>query len=104
MPYLDLEHVRLWYEQTGEGPDIVWVPGGDNVAADWAFQTDHFAWNYRNTSFDPRGAGKTEIGDMTEWSIKDMANDCADMIRAVCNPPVVVAGISMGGFITLQMA
>ncbi len=104
MPYLDLEHVRLWYEQTGEGPDIVWVPGGDNVAADWAFQTDHFARSYRNTSFDPRGAGKTEIGDMTEWSIKDMANDCADMIRAACNPPVVVAGISMGGFITLQMA
>ena len=103
MPYLDLERIRLWYEQIGDGPDIVWIPGGDNVAADWSYQTEHFKEDFRNTSFDPRGAGKTEIGEMVEWTIADMADDCADMIRAVCNPPVIVAGLSMGGYITLQM-
>lgn len=104
MPYLELDDVKLWYEQSGEGPDIVWIPGGDNVAADWKYQVDHFNSHYRNTSFDPRGAGKTEIGNMTEWSIADMANDCAALIKEVCDPPVIVAGLSMGGYITLQMA
>lgn len=104
MPYLDLKDVKLWYEQTGEGSDIVWIPGGDNVAADWLYQVDHFKRKFRNTSFDPRGAGKTEIGAMSVWSIADMADDCASMIREVCDPPVVVIGLSMGGYITLQMA
>ena len=104
MTFLKMNNVNLWYEQTGEGPDIVWIPGGDNVASDWHYQIDFFKGNFKNTSFDPRGAGKTEIGNMTEWSIKDMADDCAELIRKVCNPPVYVAGISMGGLITLQMA
>jgi 3-oxoadipate enol-lactonase len=104
MPHLDLKDVRLWYLQDGEGPDIVWIPGGDNVAADWSYQFDHFRDGFRNTSFDPRGAGRTEIGKMTEWTIADMANDCAAMIRKVCKPPVIVVGLSMGGYISLQMA
>ena len=104
MPYLDVNNIKLWYEQTGNGPDIVWIPGGDNVAADWRYQINHFKHAFRNTSFDPRGAGKTEIGNMTEWSITDMADDCAELIKQVCNPPIIVAGISMGGLITLQMA
>jgi pimeloyl-ACP methyl ester carboxylesterase len=33
-----------------------------------------------------------------------MADDCAAMIREVCKPPVIVVGLSMGGYITLQMA
>jgi pimeloyl-ACP methyl ester carboxylesterase len=104
MPHLDLGKVKLWYVQDGEGPDIVWIPGGDNVAADWSYQFAHFRRRFRNTSFDPRGAGKTEIGGMTEWSIADMADDCAALIRRACRPPVIVAGISMGGLIALQMA
>lgn len=104
MPYLDLKDVRLWYLQEGQGPDIVWVPGGDNVAEDWSYQFKHFNRKYRNTSFDPRGAGKTDIDNMSEWSIADMADDCAAMIREICDPPVIVIGLSMGGYISLQMA
>src|SRR5215470_17317457 len=33
MPFLDLPEVKLFYLQRGSGPDIVWIPGGDNVAA-----------------------------------------------------------------------
>ena len=84
MPYLNLENIKLWYEQSGSGEDIFWIPGGDNVASDWSYQTHYFDHFYRNTSLDPRGAGKTEIGDLQEWSIKDMANDCAALIREVC--------------------
>jgi 3-oxoadipate enol-lactonase len=102
--FLSLPDAELWYIQSGSGPDIVWVPGGDNVAEDWSDQIAYFDRGYRNTAFDPRGAGRTVSRREPPWSIEDMARDCAELIRAVCRPPVYVAGLSMGSFVTLQMA
>lgn len=104
MSFLSLQDAELWYVQSGAGPDIVWVPGGDNVAEDWADQVSFFGSGFRNTAFDPRGAGKTVSRRDPPWSIEDMARDCAELIRAVCKPPVYVVGLSMGSFVTLQMA
>lgn len=104
MAVLELPDASLFYLQEGSGPDIVWVPGGDNVAADWADQFAFFSSRFRNTSFDPRGAGQTVSRRDPPWSISEMAKDCADLIRAVCEPPVIVAGLSMGSLVTLQMA
>ena len=53
--------------QTGEGPDIVWVPGGDSPAEAWRHQMDHFADRFRSTSYDPRGVGDTVSGP-APWS------------------------------------
>ncbi len=104
MPFLELDDVKLSYMQEGEGPDIVWIPGGDNVAEDWRDQVEYFKNGFRNTAFDPRGAGRTVSRREPPWSIADMAKDCADLVRAVCKPPVTVIGLSMGSFVTLQMA
>ncbi len=104
MAVFELPDASLFYLQEGSGLDIVWVPGGDNVAADWADQFAFFSGRFRNTSFDPRGAGQTVSRRDPPWSIADMAKDCADLNRAVCEPPVVVAGLSMGSLVTLQMA
>lgn len=104
MPSLKLADCDLWYMQRGEGPDIIWIPGGDNVAEDWEDQIEAFARDFRNTAFDPRGAGRTESHRQPPWSIADMARDCADLIRATCKPPVYVVGLSMGSFVTLQVA
>jgi 3-oxoadipate enol-lactonase len=101
---LDLRDARLWYVQSGDGRDIVWIPGGDNVAEDWAEQMAFFRGEFRNTAFDPRGAGRTESRRAPPWSIADMARDCADLIGAVCKPPVHVVGLSMGSFVALQVA
>lgn len=104
MSFLTLADARLWYVQRGAGPDIVWIPGGDNVAEDWDHQVAHFEGGFRNTAFDPRGAGRTVSDREPPWSIADMADDCAALIRAVCQPPVYVIGLSMGSLVTLQMA
>ncbi len=89
--------------QTGAGPDIVWVPGGDSPAEAWRHQMAHFADRFRSTSYDPRGVGGT-VSDPAPWSIADFARDCAEMIERVCTPPVVLTGLSMGGLITQQVA
>jgi 3-oxoadipate enol-lactonase len=104
MPSLSLEDAKVFYLQRGTGPDIVWVPGGDNVAADWEGQFQAFDQTFRNTSFDPRGAGQTISYREPPWSISHFAADAANLIRAVCSPPVFVVGLSMGSKIALQLA
>ena len=104
MPTLRCDGANLHYTQTGSGPDIVWVPGGDNIGADWHYQTDAFDGSYHNTTHDPRGAGGTEALVGPPWSISDMAADCAQLIEAVCEPPVILVGLSMGALITQQVA
>ena len=104
MPFLDLPEVKLFYLQRGSGPDIVWIPGGDNVAADWEDQFRAFEGHYRNTAFDPRGAGATVSRRAPPWRIEDYTTDCAALIAAVCQPPVFVVGLSMGAKVVLQLA
>jgi pimeloyl-ACP methyl ester carboxylesterase len=104
MALLPLNDVDLRYIQDGAGPDIVWVPGGDEVAEAWDQQFAAFRDSFRNTSFDPRGAGQTRCRIPPPWAIADFAADCAALIRAVCKPPVILVGLSMGSKITLQVA
>ncbi len=94
----------VYYLQEGEGPDIVWIPGGDQTGDIFTTQFDGFKDAYRCTSFDPRGAGKTVTRPASPWPIEDFAKDCAALIREVCDPPVVLTGLSMGALIVQEMA
>lgn len=95
--------VQMRVAQVGKGPDIVWIPGGDSPAEAWQKQMLYFADRFRSTSYDPRGIGET-VSPPAPWSISDFADDCAELIEKVCDPPVVIAGLSMGALITQQIA
>ncbi|MBT5432709.1 MAG: alpha/beta fold hydrolase [Rhodospirillaceae bacterium] len=94
---------RFRVAQAGDGPDIVWVPGGDSPAHYWADQFDHFHGDLRCTAYDPRGVGET-TSSPPPWSMKQFGADCAAIIEAYCNPPVILTGLSMGALITQQVA
>ena len=104
MAKLELDGVTLHYDQEGKGPDIVWIPGGDNIGRDWAEQVAAFKRDFRNTTYDPRGAGETKVTIPPPWPIADFAADCARLIRAACRPPVFLVGLSMGSLIVQQVA
>lgn len=103
MPILSLDDVNLSYEQTGVGDDIVWIPGGDQRGMDFEEQFANFP-DYRNTTYDPRGVGETTTNAPTPWTMTAMGRDCAELIRSVCKPPVVLTGLSMGSLIVQQVA
>ncbi len=104
MPHLKTHEADIFYEQFGDGPDLVWVPGGDGTVRSYREQYPFFESRFRNTCHDPRGAGETICRKAPPWSIADMAADCAALIRGVCKPPVILTGLSMGGLITQQVA
>lgn len=104
MPTLASAGATIAYFQDGGGPDIVWIPGGDNRGRDWADQIAGFRDGYRNTAYDPRGAGDTIARVPPPWSIADFAEDCAALIRGACRPPVALVGLSMGSLIVQEVA
>jgi pimeloyl-ACP methyl ester carboxylesterase len=102
---LELQDVTLSYEQSGAGPDIVWLAAGDNPGSNWRrFQTPAFEPGYRNTTYDARGVGATRSATAPPWSIPDHAGDLAELIAAVCDPPVFLVGLSMGSLTAVQIA
>ena len=96
---------RIAYEQSGAGDDLVWVGGGGTLGRDWRrFQTDFFDPHYRSTTFDNRGIGDTVCGAPGPWPIESFARDVAELIEAVCTPPVRIVGSSLGSAIVQQVA
>ena len=87
----------------GEGPDIVFIPGGDSIAESYAQQFARLRDGYRCISYDPRGAGET-TAPPAPWTMHDYAADCAAVIDAFCGGEAVVCGLSLGGLVTQQTA
>ena len=105
MPMFQGSSANLAYAQRGEGPDLVWVGGGGDAGDSWdLYQLPHFEGSFRNTTFTNRGVSPTTCTQPLPWTIGDMARDAAELIEAVCDPPVTVIGLSMGGAIVLQLA
>ncbi|CAA9549613.1 MAG: hypothetical protein AVDCRST_MAG79-2589 [uncultured Thermoleophilia bacterium] len=95
----------LHYDQDGDGPDIVWLSGGDNTGAIWhEDQLPFFRDSFRSTTYDARGVGGTRSLEPPPWSPEVYAADLASLIEAVCDPPVVLVGLSMGSMIGQQLS
>jgi pimeloyl-ACP methyl ester carboxylesterase len=105
MPKFSGSRATIAFEQVGAGPDIVWISGGGDVGKSWhGYQVPFFRDAFRNTTFDNRGVGQTTCEAPWPWPMADFAIDTAELIEAVCNPPVAVVGLSMGAAIAQQLA
>ena len=87
----------------GSGPDVIFVPGGDQVADAYSQQFARLSDRFRCISYDPRGAGDTKA-PAPPWSMEDYADDCAAVIDAFCDDRAVVTGLSLGGLVTQATA
>jgi 3-oxoadipate enol-lactonase len=104
MPQLELDGISIHYDQFGSGSDLVWIAGGGVRGDRWhRYHVPYFEADYRNTTYDNRGIGETTCTEPEPWTIADMARDAADLIEALCEPPVAVFGHSMGAMIILQL-
>jgi pimeloyl-ACP methyl ester carboxylesterase len=104
MPQFQGSSASIFYDQTGSGPDIVWVGGGGSRGQDWQrFQTPHFDPAFRSTVYDNRGIGATTCAAPMPWGMEDFASDAAELVRAVCDGPVAYVGSSLGSAIIQQI-
>jgi len=92
--------VDLWTDCRGEGPDVVLLAGLSDPAEAWEFQLRALCGQYRLTAFDNRGAGRSPMPPVG-WTVADMADDCAAILRATGVSQAHVMGFS-GGSVNAQ--
>lgn len=95
MPYANVNGARLYYEQRGSGPDLIFLHGAGGNHLSWWQQVAHFSVDYRCTVYDARGWGLSR-GDMAvgRWAL---GPDLVALLDHVGVARAHVVAQSMGG-------
>lgn len=97
---------KLLYYDSGGGqpgePPIVLVHGATLRSEDWENVFPRLATRYRVIAYDTRGHGKS--GRAASYTLVDLANDAARVLREVAKSPAIVIGHSVGGATALVVA
>lgn len=92
--------VDLWFEQRGNGPDVLLIAGLTDPAEAWEAQLAGLSDRYRVTAFDNRGSGRSAM--IPEgFTVADTADDAAALLQALGIDSAHIAGFS-GGSVTAQ--
>ena len=103
MPYCTVDDTRLYYEDEGTGPPLLFIHGLGSSGRDWAKQVPFFADRYRVLRVDLRGHGRSDRPP-GPYHIEQFARDVAVFLRRCDAVPAHIVGLSMGGMVTLQLA
>jgi pimeloyl-ACP methyl ester carboxylesterase len=105
MPDIVVNGTRLFYQQSGDGPDVVLVHAVTSNQAVWVFSglIGDLAANYRVTSYDLRGHGASDTPP-TGYTSAAMAEDLVGLHAALGLGPACLVGHSFGGVVSLHAA
>ncbi len=91
------------YEETGKGRPLVLIAGLGATRLFWWKQVKPLSQRFRVVAVDNRDAGDSPQAQ-GPYSVSDMADDTARLITSLGLGSAHIVGISMGGFITLDLA
>lgn len=103
MGYVQANGIRLYYEQHGEGEDLVLIYGLGGHSGGWRLQVPAFSKHFKVTVFDNRGAGRSDAPD-EPYTVQQMAADTVSLLDALEIDRAHIMGMSMGGLIAQEMA
>jgi pimeloyl-ACP methyl ester carboxylesterase len=103
MPAATVNGIELFYEQEGNGPDVLLIAGLADEGACWVDQVAGLRDAYRLTTFDNRGVGRSGAPP-GPYRIADFAADTIALMDAVGLDRPHVVGSSMGGAIAQELA
>src|SRR4249919_3449343 len=104
MPLLTTDDgVKLYYEEVGDGPPIVFVHEFAGDCRSWESQLRYFGRRYRCIAFNARGYTPSEVPADPEMYSQDRArDDIKSVLDALKFDKAHIVGLSMGGFATLH--
>jgi pimeloyl-ACP methyl ester carboxylesterase len=105
MPDVDVHGLRLHYDEFGQGDPVLLVCGTGQQSFTWQLlQVPALTGaGYRVITFDNRGIPPSDCPP-APYSVKEMAEDAAGLIEELDLAPCRVAGLSLGAFITQELA
>ncbi len=100
---LELDHFTMAYEDTGVGHPILFIHGYPLGRRIWDPQLRNLLGMARLVVPDLRGHGDSEPTDVP-YSMELFADDCMTLCeRREVKDPLIVCGLSMGGYVSLQL-
>ena len=106
MPFANLEHHRIFYEDTGgDKPVLAFSHGLLMDRTMFAPQIDALRDTWRCISWDERGHGETgQIAELSPFTYWDCARDLANLLAHLSIDRAILVGMSQGGFLSLRCA
>jgi 3-oxoadipate enol-lactonase len=102
MPSVKVHEIDLHYVERGRGPPLILVHGFPLDHTMWQGQLDALADRYRVIAPDLRGFGQSGVTPGLA-TMPRMADDLAQLLdRLVIAEPIVLCGLSMGGYVAWQ--
>jgi aminoacrylate hydrolase len=100
---INVGELTLNYEERGQGPAFLFIPGLVGLLNAWEFQMAHFSKRYRCISFDHRGAGDSDKPN-DAYSTQALARDAIALLDKLGIDKAHVAGTSTGGCVLQNLA
>lgn len=100
---LDVNGIRLYWEETGTGEPLLWLHGGMGCGADWRYIFKDAPAGYRLIAPDLRAHGSS-IDPSGAFSFRQCARDVQALLQHLGLPSVKAIGLSGGGITLLHMA
>ena len=104
MPYLQANGISIYYELSGDGPQLLFISGtgGDLRVRPNVFDSPLGA-EFQVLAYDQRGLGRTDK-PADDYSMADYADDAAALLEAIGWEAVPVVGVSFGGMVAQELA
>lgn len=105
MPEATINGVRLHYEISGEGKDIVFLHGYVGDIEDWRDQLGFFSGRNRVAALDQRGRGKSAAPNREEdYSVDIFVDDVFQWLKLLEIDKCCLVGHSLGGKVAINFA
>ncbi len=103
MPHVSINGINIYYEEQGEGDPLVLISGMGFPLDLWFVQIRELSKDFRVITPDNRGIGQSDKPN-EEYSIAMMAAETVGLLKTLGIAKAHVAGMSMGGFISQEIA
>src|SRR5580698_5777716 len=105
MPEVEVNGTRLFYQQSGDGPDVVLIHAVTSNQAVWVFTglVDALSTDFRVTSYDMRGHGFS-ARPPSGYTSAVMAEDFRALHIALKLDRALIVGHSFGGVVGIHAA
>lgn len=98
MPAVSIGDADIYYEEKGQGPPLMLVPGLAGQGSFWISQVPDFSRDFRTIVHDHRGAGRSTHSPI-RYSVEQMADDTLRLMDALEIDAAHLVGHSTGGAI-----
>lgn len=102
MPYAGSDN-SLYYEESGRGHPIIFIPGFGGLGSFWKNQIAFFRHSFRAITIDQRGVGASER-TRQDYTLDQMTNDVRLVMDAADVKSAILVGHSTGGAIAQTLA